>query len=154
MNDRDRLEQLDVLIDRLERLPASPNRDWMIGEVRARRVDVETGVRPGPIRARTCDAASPPREAGARGPTARRDTTARRATGLDSGLIDRPETHRTASKPAPAPSEVGPSRPATDDGRVDLLEQSGVLCLGELPAEIPADAGPIGPRPWARGLRG
>src|SRR3954470_614615 len=51
MNDRDRLEQLRGLLDRLERMPASADRDWMLGEVRARAVDVETGVRPAAVRA-------------------------------------------------------------------------------------------------------
>jgi hypothetical protein len=42
MNDRVRLDQLRRLLDRLERMPASADRDWMLAEVRARAVDVET----------------------------------------------------------------------------------------------------------------
>jgi hypothetical protein len=44
MSDRHRLEQLPGLLDRLERMPASADRDWMLGEIGARAVDVETGV--------------------------------------------------------------------------------------------------------------
>src|SRR3954468_7803284 len=57
MNDRDRLEQLRELLVRLERMPVSAERDWMLGEVRARAVDVETGVKPAAMRARSRDAA-------------------------------------------------------------------------------------------------
>jgi hypothetical protein len=57
MNHRYRLDRLHVLLERLERLPASPNRDWMMVEVRARAADVETGVPPVPVRARDRDAA-------------------------------------------------------------------------------------------------
>src|SRR3954447_24611774 len=56
MNDRDRLEQLRALLVRLERMPVSAERDWMIGEVRARAVDVETGVKPAAPPARSEDA--------------------------------------------------------------------------------------------------
>ena len=49
MNDRDRLEQLRGMLDRLERMPASPDRDWLLGEVRARTVDVETGAPPAEV---------------------------------------------------------------------------------------------------------
>jgi hypothetical protein len=42
----DRLTRLRTLVAELERLPASPERAWMIAEARARMVDVETGERP------------------------------------------------------------------------------------------------------------
>src|SRR3954470_23741691 len=51
MNDRDRLEHLRGLLDRLERMPTSADRDWMLSEVHARAVDVETGVSPAAVRA-------------------------------------------------------------------------------------------------------
>ena len=51
MNDRDRLCQLEALLARLERMPASAGRDWMLAEVRGRAVDVETGMPPTPMRA-------------------------------------------------------------------------------------------------------
>ena len=43
MADESRLAQLRALVARLERLPASPRREWMLEEARARMVDVETG---------------------------------------------------------------------------------------------------------------
>src|SRR3954454_13391259 len=51
MNTRDRLEHLRTLLDRLEHMPASADRDWMLSELRARAVDVETGVTPAKLRA-------------------------------------------------------------------------------------------------------
>ena len=51
MNDRDRLDQLRGLLDRVGRMPASAERDWTLTEVRARVVDVETGTPPTPMRA-------------------------------------------------------------------------------------------------------
>src|SRR4051794_33372855 len=57
MNDHDRLEQLRVLLVRLEQMPASAQRDWMLGEVRARAVDVETGAEPTAMRALSEDGA-------------------------------------------------------------------------------------------------
>src|SRR3954468_14645482 len=59
MNDRDRLEQLRELLVRLKRMPASAERDWMLAEVRARAVDVETGVKPAAMRALAGDGAEP-----------------------------------------------------------------------------------------------
>src|SRR3954470_2796207 len=59
MNDRDRLEQLRALLVRLERMPESAEREWMLAEVRGRAVDVETGVKPAAMRARSGDSAEP-----------------------------------------------------------------------------------------------
>src|SRR3954451_19755543 len=53
VNDDDRrLTRLRDLAGRLERLPQSTHRDWMLGEVRARMVDVDTGFPPEPLRPR------------------------------------------------------------------------------------------------------
>jgi hypothetical protein len=41
-----RVERLKDLVDRLERLPASPDRDRVLSEVRSRAVDLDTGVTP------------------------------------------------------------------------------------------------------------
>src|SRR4051794_14806685 len=60
MNDRQRLEQLRTLVTRLERMPASPRRDWMLSEARGRTVDVESGVRTGPMRPLEAEAESAP----------------------------------------------------------------------------------------------
>jgi hypothetical protein len=41
-----RVKRLKDLVDRLERLPASPDRDRVLSEVRSRAVDLDTGVTP------------------------------------------------------------------------------------------------------------
>src|SRR3954453_14591020 len=50
MTDHDRLTQLRVLLERLERMPASPDRDWMPAGVPSRAVDIDTGIAPRPMR--------------------------------------------------------------------------------------------------------
>jgi hypothetical protein len=42
----ERVKRLKDLVDRLERLPPSPDRDRMLSEVRSRAVDLDTGVTP------------------------------------------------------------------------------------------------------------
>jgi hypothetical protein len=42
----ERVKRLKDLVDRLERLPASEDRDRVLREVRSRAVDVDTGVKP------------------------------------------------------------------------------------------------------------
>jgi len=41
-----RIKRLRDMVDQLERLPASPDRDRLLSEVRSRAVDVDTGVTP------------------------------------------------------------------------------------------------------------
>jgi hypothetical protein len=133
LNDRDRLGQLRGLLDRLERMPASADRDWMLAEVRGRAVDVETGVRPASVRA------LPQQQASA-----------------DHAIVA-PKRARVRT-PRPAAPQAPPARPvvvartpvvAVRTSAVDLLEQGGLLCLGD----PPADAGTPS-RPWCAGLRG
>jgi hypothetical protein len=134
MNQRDRLDQLRGLRDRLERMPTSADRDWMLAQVGARAVDVETGAPAGPLRARQED-----------------EPKAERA-------VER-APRRTRRRPAsPAqrvrPVHVVPAIPAVvvrtpaHHESVDLLEQGGVMCLDDPPA-----AGAGASRPWSRGLR-
>jgi hypothetical protein len=178
MNHLHRLERLHVLLDRLERLPASPNRDWMMVEVRARAADVETGVQPVPVRPRNRDEALAQREATAAErkaprpdgtpagtPATRADRPSdvgrpRERSELRRHEPDRhaPRRHEPPSGPRSADSDVGqgasPGVVAGRDGRVDLLEYDGVLCLGDPPADTPVDTGHVVSPPWARGLRG
>ena len=98
MNDHHRVEQLRVLITRLERMPASPKRDWMLSQVRARTVDVESGVRPEPIQPRTLDEPVPQPEPVSHTPAAPPAAPA--------------EIHRTATEPPVVPAPVGAPRPA------------------------------------------
>src|SRR5215218_8145615 len=41
-----RVKRLKEMVDQIQRLPASPDRDRMLAEVRSRAVDVDTGVTP------------------------------------------------------------------------------------------------------------
>ena len=141
MNDRDRLDQLRRLLDRLERMPASADRDWMLAEVRRRAVDVETGIAPPPMR-------PPPQEeleaeiAAVRAPRPAPVKTPKRKPS---------PPRRRARGSATAPVRVPPV--ATHErGReevVDLLQQDGVMCLDDAP---PSATGAS--RRWSGGLRG
>ena len=62
MNDRERLTQLRALRNRLEGLPASPERDHMLREVRSRAVDIESGLKAAPVRPLTAEADGRPDE--------------------------------------------------------------------------------------------
>jgi hypothetical protein len=166
MHDSRRLEQLHVLIDRLERLPASPHRDWMLLEVRARAVDVESDVRPTPIRrfepeppAAAPEAATPappqPRAAAshatpARPARARGSTPSLRAT-TRTGWA-RSATH-TAGTPARARAPFFGQASLSHD-RVDLLIEGGRLCLDDRPLERSEADRHASSLPWAQGLRG
>jgi hypothetical protein len=140
MNDRDRLDQLRRLLDRLERMPASADRDWMLAEVRARAVDVETGIAPAPLRALPQDeleaemaAERSPRPAPVK---TRRRKASRRAQRATLG-------HPAMRVPPLAAHERG------REDVVDLLEQGGVMCLDDPPAAA------TGPSRWkSSGLRG
>jgi hypothetical protein len=137
MNQQDRLDQLRGLRDRLERMPASADRDWMLGQVRARAVDVETGAPAGPMRARPEDESEAEQAAERSAPTAPRRT---RRTPASPVQRARP-VHAAPSRPA------APVRTRAHHESVDLLEQDGVLCLDDSPAAAGAS------RPWSRGLR-
>lgn len=156
MNDRDRLEQLHVLLVRLERMPVSAERDWMLGEVRARAVDVETGVKPAAMRARPSDGAEPEIPAAPQAsrteaaktvppPKARRGRASRRtaARAMWGGPRAMPAVTASCSSLAAARQR------AAHEGVVDLLERGGVLCLDDQ-REVADGAS----RPWSRGLRG
>jgi hypothetical protein len=134
MKDRDRLDQLRELLDRLEEMPASADRDWMLAEVRARWVDVETGVAPAPLRAlpqNELDAESIARR------TPRREPVRVRPT--------KPVGRAQVVEPA-AGGRVSVSGSGSGEGVVDLLEQGGVMSLEEPPAAAI--------RAWSAGLRG
>ena len=144
MNDRDRLEQLRALLVRLERMPASAGRDRILREVRARAVDVETGVRPATMRAWSEDGAEPeiPKAPGKRGPRPAPRRPVARATWGGALRVG----------PAPPASCQPPAAARQRDVResvVDLLEQGGVLCLDDQ-----LTAAEVTSRRWSSGLRG
>jgi hypothetical protein len=145
MKDRDRLEQLRGMLDRLERMPPSPDRDWMLGEVRARAVDVETGVR-GTMRRLPTDESDVELAVVARPSinAARAKTGATKPyRGIDRRSAWSPPRARLAhAAPLSAPL-------AAREGATDLLAGDGLLCL-----EDPASSAVGSTHAWRRGLRG
>ena len=71
MNERDRLNQIRALRERLERLPASPQRDQLLQDVRRRAVDIESDAPTAPMRPFVPDADVPSQEAPSATPTPR-----------------------------------------------------------------------------------
>jgi hypothetical protein len=138
MNQRDRLDQLRGLRDRLERMPTSADRDWMLAQVGARAVDVETGAPAGPMRARREDEPKAERAVERPASTAPRRTRRRPAS---------PAQRVRPVHVAPVMPAVAVRAPAHHES-VDLLEQGGVMCLDDPPA-----TGAGASRPWSRGLR-
>ena len=130
-----RVKRLKDLIDLLERLPASPDRDRVLSEVRSRAVDLDTGVMP---RAMLAVREPPP-------PIPPKPSQRDRASSIT----------RTAAPPAaPAveiahsPSAVGPSQ---DPEQTVCLDER--LSLEDSPLPHVRAQGDRGVRPWTLGLR-
>jgi hypothetical protein len=152
MNERDRLEQLRALRARLEQMPESAQRDWMLGEVRARAVDVETGAEPAAMRALSEDGAEP---------EATRVEAAQALPPSKPKPKRRPPARRPAARAAWSAPRARPASPATYSSlgaarrlaahasAVDLLQEDGVLCLDDQPTVADGAS-----RPWSGGLRG
>jgi hypothetical protein len=139
----ERLQRLKDLVDQLERLPASPDRDRVLAEVRSRAVDVDTGVTPRamlPVREPT-----PPPAA----PKPRPERYRPRAITHTPSPARPVQPARTAPAPAPA-------RAAADDLGVLLWDDR--LSLEDSPELAPLPHAPRNPDgsvpPWALGLRG
>jgi hypothetical protein len=135
----ERLKRLKDLVDQLERLPASPDRDRVLAEVRSRAVDVDTGVTP------------------------RAMLPVREPTPPPSAPKPRPERYRSpATTRTPSPARpVQPARPAvtratTEDLGVLLWDDR--LSLEDSPELAPLPHAPLNPdgsvSPWTLGLRG
>jgi hypothetical protein len=149
MNDRDRLEQLRALLVRVERMPACAERDWILAEVRARAVDVETGEKPVAMRARSEDGAEPERAAAPEAPRSHAVETLPSPQPRRRPAPRRPAARARRVTPASC-SPLAPARQrAAHETVVDLLEQGGVLCLDDQPAAAGGAS-----RPWSGGLRG
>jgi hypothetical protein len=123
MNDRDRLHQLHDLLDRLERMPASADRDWVLAQARARAVDVETGTPLTPMQAR------PPDETEAERAAERSARAARLRAHASRTRSPRASRARIVQPAARIPP--GPVRERRHEEVVDLLEQDGLLCLDD-----------------------
>ena len=140
-----RLTRLRKLVDRLERLPESTEREWMLTEARGRIVDVETGAAPRALRPIETEpparASEPPRPDPA-----------------DGGPVERPSS---TPEPPPAPSAVSRldnGDVVADDHDVDAmtLGTDGLLHLDDVSADASAEPedGSMGSAPWRQGLRG
>jgi hypothetical protein len=148
MNDRVRLEQVRALRDRLERLPASPQRDRVLDDVRRRAVDIESGMPTAPMRPlESEDEVRLPEPAGA-------------TSASDPSRI-RPVRHATPTTPHPARVRTDFTRGRTSTGGARAARptatplQAGVrLCLDD---DVAVSCELDGRRPaahWTRGLRG
>ena len=146
----DRLTQLRTLVDRLERLPASRRRDWMLQEARSRLVDVETGDEPRPMRTLDDEPSERPGTRVGNGRAVKRPSSKPSPAGVP--LRDEPNV-TTQQTPRSAPS---PSRSAETDWSSATFGTDELLWLGEPsgdPVVEPGDSSTKLP-PWRRGLRG
>ena len=137
-----RVKRLRDLVDQIERLPVSPDRDRLLSEIRSRAVDVETGVTPRailPLREpeATPDLPWPPKR-------------------------DRAASIRRMAPPPPAPA-VTFMHAASAAGRSQNPEESLWVDEGLLSLEDSLQLAPLpyvrarGDRaipPWTLGLRG
>jgi hypothetical protein len=127
-----RLKRLRDLLDQLERLPPSSERERMLREVRARVVDVDTGESPRAMLPVDLDAA-PATDAGAGATDA-------------SKRASRP---RTVTVPKPALPVRQPPREPVADASVDVAADRPPLA-----DVLSLDDAPTVTGPWTRGLRG
>jgi hypothetical protein len=146
---------LRELLARIEQLPASSERERMLGEVRARVVDVDTGVTP---RAMLPVDPGPPT---AHAPKA----VARTRADHDRRCRDRQHPQRSETVPAAPPDAVSASGPGTtavgfsaaeDRKWLALIATNEVLSLDDAAQLSSAGGARVGHdrRPWTRGLRG
>ena len=131
-----RVKRLKDLVERLERLPASPDRDRVLSEVRSRAVDLDTGVTPRamlPVRepAPPLVLPEPPKRERA-------------------GSITRITPPRPAPVVEPARSPVALGRPKDPEQTVCLDER---LSLEDSPLPHVQAQGDRAVPPWTLGLR-
>jgi hypothetical protein len=147
-----RLTRLRALVDRLERLPASARREWMLEEARARMADVETGDEPRALR--TLQEPSPAGESSSR---ARNGGAVKRTSSNPAGAATRRDQARPAAftqeapRPVPEPDRIAgpdPSAATLGGGELLWLEDPSRAAFAE-----PGD-GSTGVARWRRGLRG
>jgi hypothetical protein len=160
MNDRDRLKQVRALRDHLERLPASPQRDRILDDVRSRAVDIESGMRTAPMRPLVPEAdirlpelpsvtRATPNKVPLREPSRARPRRRANPTRTRRARVWDDSVRRRAS----VAGAVAAASAATAPRATPHLE--GVrLCLDD---DVEVSSEPLGYRatsPWARGLRG
>ena len=140
MSSDDRLQRLRELLAKIEQLPVTAESERMLREVRARVVDVDTGMAP---RALLPVDPVPTPAAEARPPTARAPKSA-------YVVPPAPASRPTARPPAPALSV------ADDREWLSLVAKNKILNLDDSAQLLPPGEGRAGSdrRPWTRGLRG
>ena len=129
MQDHERLNQLRVMRDRLDRLDASPERDWMLSEVRRRAVDLESEGRASPLR-----------------PLVRESEAE-----LEPAPEPPPVVKRAASRPRPQPPQRVVATPLPVTVRTSAPLPEGLRLSLEEDVEPRHEGGLV---PWAGGLRG
>ena len=163
MSSEHRLRRLRELLNRIEQLPASPETERMLREVRARVVDVDTGVTPRAMLPVDPDPmlATDPGPPAAHAPKA----LARRAVDDDRGRREGPPPERrqpahTALHEAPSRSNgcisTAGSAFAGDREWLSLVATHKILSLDDSAPLLPAGElrAAHDRRPWRRGLRG
>jgi hypothetical protein len=145
MATRQRMKRLRQMVERVERLPVSPDRDRLLNEVRSRAVDVETGVTPRailPMREPVSLWASAPTLPGP--PKRHKATSSMR-------LAPPPPVRRVESARA-----VCAGTPASNLGESFCMDDR--LSLGDSPQLVPLPyvqgRGGRAIPPWTLGLRG
>jgi hypothetical protein len=137
MSSEHRLRRLKELLARIEQLPASSERERMLAEVRARVVDVDTGVTP------------------------RAMLPVDTVPTLPATDLDRRPRERRKSVPVTPPEAVSPSAARTTTAGLSAAEDREWLSLVATNEVLSLDnsaplssAGEHDRRPWTRGLRG
>jgi hypothetical protein len=153
-----RLKRLRDLLAQLERLPATAERDRMLREVRARVVDVDTGVPPRavlPVEPDSVPAADPG------SPATRAPGVVAPTPQANAASPARPQFRRPAKPVHVPPGEVGSrggAELATDGsftGAGLRLAADVLLSLDDSASFSPSDAQAApAAAPWRRGLRG
>lgn len=157
MGGESRLGQLRTLVARLERLPDSARREWMLEEARARMVDVETGFPSETMRPlheeRRASTGGPGRRDGSHNDTRKQPAPERRVAEERRSPVARtavePATRVAADSPSPSALEAGAGHSLP--GRDALRETEELLSLED--SSAPASGSQLLP-PWRRGLRG
>jgi hypothetical protein len=127
------------MLDKLERLPASAERDRMLREVRARVVDVDTGVEPSALAPLSDEKSTPPAD-----PAPRLRRAARPVARTPVDEARRPRTTARREPAEPPAAGAGDRLGVAPDELLSLDE--AWLPPGEARTElVPA---------WRRGLRG
>ena len=163
MSSEHRLQRLRELLARIEQLPASSERERMLGEVRARVVDVDTGVTPRAMLP-VDPVPTPATDPGPPTAPARKAVASTRAH-HDRGCRDGQPPQRSKALAAAPPDAVSASGPRTTAVGLSAAEDrewlarvatNEILSLDDSAQLSSAGEARVAHdrRPWTRGLRG